>query len=63
MGKKPEKKLTLKEKKELRMKNVDLVAIKKNINKELLSTSALAKGGHQKAATAHNENYYTRYSR
>ena len=63
MGKKSEKKLTLKERKELRMKNVDLVAIKKNINKELLSTSALAKGGHQKAATAHNENYYTRYSR
>ena len=39
MGKKSVKKLTLREKKELKMKDVDLVTIKKNINRELLNSS------------------------
>ena len=67
MGKKSVKKLTLREKKELKMKDVDLVTIKKNINKELLNSSykpvnIQSQFNQNKVTPSSSENYYSRYS-
>ena len=60
MGKKPVKKLTLKEKKALKMKDVDLVGIKKKINQEILT---VIPEDNSIRRIYQKDNYNERYSR